>query len=386
MTKRPRKQQLAGPQPRPVLAQLPQYRAGKAAAAQPGLTQYKLSSNENPLGPVPAVKKILENFDQIHRYPDPNSSSLRQGLSQHLGLPVEDIVTGAGSLGALTQILAAFAGTNPDGSKDQVIYPWRSFEAYPICVGLAGAQSIQIPNKADGSHNLAGIAAAVTSKTKIILLCSPNNPTGPALTTQEVRSFLASIPSNILVILDEAYYEFCLASPLEAAEEAPVDGLKLYRNYPNLILLRTFSKAQGLAGLRVGYSISTPAITQHLRTTATPFAVTALAQEAALASIKEHRAVMSRVEELVAERQKMQAALAELGWWTPASKANFIWLALGQHTAAFMQEAENQALALRGFDQEGVRVSIGEKEANKRLLSICQQFPHPPTGSTEATT
>ena len=361
---------------RPVFNTLPSYAAGKPPAPVEGLTQYKLSSNENPLGPVPEVARVLAEFATAHRYPDPLSTALRQKLSERLGVDADDIVTGAGSLGALNQILKTFAGVNADGVQDEVIYAWRSFEAYPILVGIMGARSVQVPNLPDGSHDLDAMAAAITDRTRLILVCTPNNPTGPAVTEKQIREFLTQVPPHIVVVLDEAYFEFCTVSPVPDGEDAPLDGLRLYREYPNVIVLRTFSKAQGLAGLRVGYSVSHPQLTQYLRVSATTFAVTAVAEAAAVASIEHEDQVMERVQHLVDERERVVARLHELGYNIPQTYANFVWLPLGEHTAEFTELARANALAVRAFDSEGVRVSIGEDEANDRFISICEQFPH----------
>lgn len=359
---------------RPVFNTLPSYAAGKPPAPVEGLTQYKLSSNENPLGPVPEVARILAEFATVHRYPDPLSTALRQKLSARLGVDADDIVTGAGSLGALNQILKTFAGVNADGVQDEVIYAWRSFEAYPILVGIMGARSVQVPNLPDGSHDLDAMAAAITDRTRLILVCTPNNPTGPAVTESQIRAFLEKVPAHIPVVIDEAYFEFCAASTVPEGEEAPLNGMDIYRDYENVIILRTFSKAQGLAGLRVGYSISHPQITQHLRVAATPFAVTALAEAAAIASIEHEDAVMERVSHLVAERERVTARLRELGYDFPSTYANFVWLPLGERTGEFVQLMSEHALSVRAFGTEGVRVSIGEVEANDRFLSLCEVF------------
>lgn len=359
---------------RPVFNTLPSYAAGKPPAPVEGLTQYKLSSNENPLGPVPEVARVLAEFATVHRYPDPLSTALRDKLSARLGVDADDIVTGAGSLGALNQILKTFAGVNADGVQDEVIYAWRSFEAYPILVGIMGARSVQVPNLPDGSHDLDAMAAAITDRTRLILVCTPNNPTGPAVTESQIRAFLAKVPAHIPVVIDEAYFEFCAASTVPEGEEAPLNGLDIYRDYENVIILRTFSKAQGLAGLRVGYSISHPQITQHLRVAATPFAVTALAEAAAIASIEHEDAVMERVSHLVSERERVTARLRELGYEFPSTYANFVWLPLGERTGEFVQLMAEHALSVRAFGTEGVRVSIGEVEANDRFLSLCEVF------------
>ena len=359
---------------RPVFDTLPSYAAGKPPAPVEGLTRYKLSSNENPLGPVPEVARVLAEFDAVHRYPDPLSTALRTALAGQLGVDAEDIVTGAGSLGALNQIIKTFAGVNADGVQDEVIYAWRSFEAYPILVGIMGARSVQVPNLPNGAHDLDAMAAAVTDCTRLILVCTPNNPTGPAVTESQIRSFLAKVPATVPVVIDEAYFEFCAASSIPEGEEPPLNGLDIYRDYPNVIILRTFSKAQGLAGLRVGYSISHPQITRHLRVAATPFAVSALAERAAVASIEHQEAVMERVSHIVAERERVTARLRELGYEFPGTYANFVWLPLGERTGDFVDLMNRNALSVRAFGSEGVRVSIGEVEANDRFLSLCELF------------
>ena len=359
---------------RPVFDTLPSYAAGKPPAPVEGLTRYKLSSNENPLGPVPEVARVLAEFDAVHRYPDPLSTALRTALAGQLGVDAEDIVTGAGSLGALNQIIKTFAGVNADGVQDEVIYAWRSFEAYPILVGIMGARSVQVPNLPNGAHDLDAMAAAVTDRTRLILVCTPNNPTGPAVTESQIRSFLAKVPATVPVVIDEAYFEFCAASSIPEGEEPPLNGLDIYRDYPNVIILRTFSKAQGLAGLRVGYSISHPQITRHLRVAATPFAVSALAERAAVASIEHQEAVMERVRHIVAERERVTARLRELGYEFPSTYANFVWLPLGERTGDFVDLMNRNALSVRAFGSEGVRVSIGEVEANDRFLSLCELF------------
>ncbi|GLB66389.1 histidinol-phosphate transaminase [Arthrobacter mangrovi] len=357
--------------PRPVVAQLPKYAAGKPPAVIEGLQPYKLSSNENPLPPLPEVLAAINSQHSIQRYPDPLSTALRTELGRFLDVPSEDIVTGAGSLGALVQILQTFAGRNPDGTADEVVYAWRSFEAYPIMVGLAGAESVQVPNRADGAHDLDAMAAALTDRTRVVLLCTPNNPTGPALTTAQVEDFLAKVPSDVVVVIDEAYTEF-------VRDPEAVDGIRLYRNYPNVIVLRTFSKAHGLANLRVGYSVANQGLTRHLRVAATPFAVSSLAEDAAIASLKHYDQVVERVQSLVDERERVVAGLKDLGWKIPETHANFVWLPLGADSQDFAEFAGTQALSVRAFPGEGVRVSIGEVEANTRFLALCANYTKGP--------
>lgn len=357
--------------PRPALSRLPRYVAGKPPRVVEGLPSYKLSSNENPFGPVPAVREVLADWDAVHRYPETTSAQLREVLGEFLGVPAEDIVTGAGSLGALNQLLGAFVGTGEDGAPDEVVHAWRSFEAYPISIGLSGGLSVPVPNRRDGSHDLGAMAAAVTPRTRVVLLCTPNNPTGPSLTTAQVEEFLAAVPHDVVVVVDEAYQEFQRRDDL-------VDGIDVYRRHPNVVVLRTFSKAHGLAGLRIGYSVAGQGITQYLRQASPAFSVTDLAQQAAIASVRHYDQVAERVQRVVDERERVLAGLDELGWPYPETQANFVWLGLGEHSGAFAELCDAHALAVRRFGDEGVRVTIGEPEANTRFLELCAQFPHPP--------
>ncbi|WP_082471326.1 histidinol-phosphate transaminase [Arthrobacter sp. Leaf234] len=360
-----------GLRPRGVFGKLPRYAAGKPPVVVEGLESFKLSSNENPLPPLPAVLEAIASETSVNRYPDPMTTALRTELAGYLGVPATDIVTGAGSLGALNQILATFAGQNDFDAPDEVVYAWRSFEAYPISVGLAGAAGVQVPVRPDGTHDLDAMAAAITDRTRVVMLCTPNNPTGPVLTRDDVIGFLEKVPAHIVVVIDEAYQEFVRRSDA-------VDGIELYREYENVIVLRTFSKAHGLAGLRVGYSVSQPALTDHLRVSAVPFAVSQIAEHAAVTSLRHIDEVEVRVQSIVDERIRVVAGLRDLGWTIPEAEGNFVWLALGEHTQDFAVRAGEHALSVRAFGSEGVRVSIGEEAANTRFLALCRDFPHRP--------
>ncbi|MGP9489774.1 histidinol-phosphate transaminase [Glutamicibacter sp. 287] len=352
-------------QPRSIVARLPKYAAGKPPAAIEGLESFKLSSNEIPFGPLDEVRRAVMEQDALNRYPDSLSTKLRDCLSDYLDVPAEDIVTGAGSLGALVQILTTFAGQNEDGVQDEVIYAWRSFEAYPILVQSAGALPVEIPVLEDGRHDLESMIEAVNENTSVILLCTPNNPTGPILTQSEVDDFITRVPRNVLIVLDEAYIEF-------VRDPEAVDGVNTYRENENVVLLRTFSKAHGLANLRVGYSVAHPEITDNIRVVATPFAVSSVAEDAAVASLENIDKVLERVNTLVQERERVVAALKALGWVFPATQANFVWLPLGGNTQAFTERAQAQGLSVRGFAGEGVRISIAESAANDRIIELCK--------------
>lgn len=357
--------------PRSALGRLPAYAAGKVPVVVEGLESFKLSSNEVALPPLPEVLEAVAHSVNINRYPDTTSGRLRHALSEFLSVPADDIVAGGGSLGALIQILSAFAGANDGAEPDEVIYAWRSFEAYPIVVGLAGAKSVQVPLTAGGRHDLPAMVSAITDRTTVILLCTPNNPTGPVLHTDEVRTFLAQVPSHVVVVLDEAYVEF-------VTDQAAVRGLDIFKDFPNVVLLRTFSKAYGLAGLRVGYSVSHPELTRYLRQSAVPFAVSSIAEAAAVESLRRQGAIMERVGSVISEREFVVAGLRELGWPVPQAQGNFVWLNFREQTADFAALMEANGLAVRAFGNDGVRMSIGEPEANRRFLTLCEGYKHVP--------
>ncbi len=297
---------------------------GKPATAREGATAYKISSNENPYPPLPSVLKVVQDAaTQMNRYPDMAVGALSQALAQRLDVPVEHLATGTGSVGVLGQIIQATCDPG-----DEVVYAWRSFEAYPIVVAIAGATSVQVPLDADSRHDLEAMLAAITERTRLVLVCTPNNPTGPVVHQDELDAFLDRVPRDVLVVIDEAYLEF-VTDP-----EAP-DALATYRQRPNVAVLRTFSKAYGLAGLRVGYAVAHEPVAQALRKTAVPFGVSDIAQQAAIASLEAYDELQARVDALVAERARVVAALREQGWAVPQTEANFVWLPLGNDTLAF---------------------------------------------------
>ncbi|EYR62720.1 aminotransferase [Actinotalea ferrariae CF5-4] len=349
----------AAPQPasvrfRAVVDRIPAYVPG-ARAADPAA--HKLSSNENPYPPLPSVRAAVEQAAaQLHRYPDMFATELGEALAARHGVEASSVVAGTGSVAVLGHVLQAFCDTG-----DEVVHAWRSFEAYPILVQLQGAVGVPVPVDAAGRHDLAAMAAAVTERTRVVLLCSPNNPTGPALAHAEVMTFLAQVPPDVVVVLDEAYVEF-------VRRPDPLDSAAALAAHPNVVVLRTFSKAYGLAALRVGYAVARPEVARGIRTAATPFGVNHLAQVAALASLAAEAELLDRVAAIVAERDRVRAALLDQGWDVPDAQGNFVWLATGDRTAALAVDAAAQGLLLRPFAGEGLRVTIGEPAANDRLV------------------
>lgn len=348
---------------RRALADLPAYVPG--ARPPVGAQAYKLSSNENPYPPLPTVMAaIADAAVDVNRYPDMYATDLSQAVAQALGLGADSVVPANGSVAALGHVLSAVCETG-----DEVVLPWRSFEAYPIAVTLAGAVGVRVPVAADGRLDLPAMAAAVTPRTRVVLVCTPNNPTGPAVHADELEAFLAAVPGDVLVVLDEAYVEF-VRDPLAA------DGLAAFAAHPNVVLLRTFSKAYGLAGLRVGYAVARPRIAAGIRQATTPFGVSGVAQLAAVASLGVKAELDRRVDAIVAERGRMLEGLRAQGWTVPDSQANFVWLALGEDAIEFAERCTRAGVMVRPFAGDGVRVSVGEPEATDILLEVAQAEPH----------
>ncbi|WP_134768130.1 histidinol-phosphate transaminase [Nocardioides sp. 1609] len=350
---------MAHPQPRANIARIPAYVPGKPPSTRPGTTAYKLSSNENPYPPLPGVVEAASAaVATMNRYPDMGGVALYAALAERLGVPVDDLATATGSVGLIYQVVTGFCEPG-----DEVIYAWRSFEAYPIAVTAAAATSVQVPLLADGRHDLAAMAAAITDRTRVVMVCTPNNPTGPAVTQTELDDFLARVPEHVVVVVDEAYLEF-------VRMDDAVDGVATYRAHPNVVLFRTFSKAYGLAGFRVGYAVSQAPIASALRAVSLPFGVSAVAQAAAIASLAAEAELLERVEALAVERTRVRDALLAQGWDIPDAQGNFVWFPLGDRAGELAAATDAVGVTVRPFAGDGVRVSIGEVEANDRLIEV----------------
>ncbi|MFG2997493.1 histidinol-phosphate transaminase [Streptomyces sp. NPDC048340] len=351
------------PKLRAALDGIPTYKPGKPAAAG-GAVAYKLSSNENPYPPLPGVlESAVAAAGNFNRYPDMACSGLVAELADRFGVPVEHIATGTGSVGVAQSLIQSTAGPG-----DEVMYAWRSFEAYPIITQISGATPVEVPLTAGDVHDLDAMADAITDRTRLIFVCNPNNPTGTVVRRAELERFLDRVPSDVLVVLDEAYREFIRDT------EVP-DGIELYRTRPNVAVLRTFSKAYGLAGLRVGFAVAHEPVAAALRKTAVPFGVSQLAQDAAVASLRAEDELMGRVGALVGERERVHATLLAQGWTVvPETQANFVWMRLGERTAEFAQACEKAGVVVRPFAGEGLRVTIGESEANDIFLHTAGAF------------
>jgi histidinol-phosphate aminotransferase len=341
---------------------LPAYVPGRSPAdlaRELGLPEaIKLASNEVPYGPLPGVvEAVTEAAAGAHRYPDMGVVALREALAERYGVTADRVATGCGSV-ALCEHLARTTCL----PGDEILYSWRSFEAYPIIAATTGATSVRMPNDAGHGHDLAAMADAITDRTRMVLVCNPNNPTGTSVRRAELDRFLAAVPDDVLVVLDEAYREF-VTDP-----DVP-DGLEVYGERPNVVVLRTLSKAWGLAGLRIGFLVAQPEVAAAVRKVVTPFSTNAAAQAGALAALRQAEEVRRRCALVVAERERVTEAVRRLVPDVPSSQSNFVWLPLGDRSAEFGAACEKQGVIVRPFQGDGVRVTIGTPAENDAFLA-----------------
>src|SRR3954462_9519990 len=344
---------------------LPSYVPGRNVAdlaRELGIAEaIKLASNEVPFGPLPGVPEaVAAAMASAHRSPDRGVVELRDKLAGRYGVTADRLVTGCGSV-ALAEHPAQ--GTCPPG--DQIVYAWRSFEAYPIIAAGVGATSVRVPNTPGHGHDLRAMSDAITDRTRLVFVCNPNNPTGTALARDELDRFLSEVPSDVLVVLDEAYREF-------VTDDQVPDALETYADRPNVVVLRTMSKAWGLAGLRIGFLVAQPEVAAAIRKVLTPFSTSLVAQAAALAALTQEPEVKRRCGLVVAERSRVAEALRKLHVDVPDSQANFVWLPLGDQAAQFGAVCEGRGVIVRPFQGDGVRVTIGTPEENDAFLAAAE--------------
>ena len=346
---------------RPAVAAMASYRPGKSAAQaedEHGITDaIKLASNENPYPPVPAVvEAIAAAAGDVNRYGDHRAADLRAAIAGWLDVDVDRVAAGCGSVGLLQQLLLAYVDPG-----DEVVYPWPSFEAYPIDVQLTGGVEVTVP-LVDHTFDLEAVAAAVTDRTKLVLLANPNNPTGTAVHVDQLRRLVEQVPDDVLVVVDEAYREFVTADLGDPIADLQPD-------HPNVVVLRTFSKAFGLAALRTGYAVADPEVVVELDKVLIAFAVNHLAQVASLAAIAARDEVQAVVDRITAERDRVVASLRADGWDLPDAHANFVYLPLGSRTDVVFPEMEKRGVVVRPFPGVGMRVTIGTPAQNDRFLA-----------------
>ena len=354
---------------RPAVAALPAYRPGRNPAdlaREIGVERaVKLASNEVAFPPLPAVvQAIAAAAGETNRYPDNGATLLTAALAERYGVEPGQVATGCGAVTLCQQLAQAF---NDPGTS--MAFAWRSFEMYPLLAEVAGARALRVPlvpgrdgGPAD-THDLDGLLAAIDDTTRVVFVCNPNNPTGTAVRRAALVDFLDAVPDDTLVVLDEAYREF-VTDP-----DVP-DGIELMRGRANVAVLRTFSKAWGLAGLRVGYLLAEdPAVAEAVRKTHVPFSVSSLAQAAAVAALASEPEVRERCAAVVTERDRLFAELQRRGVPVVESQANFVWLPLGGRTAEVAAELEARAVITRPFAGEGIRVTVGTPEEDDVFLA-----------------
>ena len=347
--------------PRQAIEALPAYRPGKDAAQaeeEHGIDDaIKLASNETPWGPVPSVAaSLVQSIEGINRYADHRASTLRARLAEWVGVDLDQVAVGCGSAGILQQLFLTYVSAG-----DEVVYPWRSFEVYPVYTNLVEGVAVTTP-LVDEAFDLDAVVAAVTERTKLVILANPNNPTGTAFNMAALKRLMESVPSDVIVVLDEAYREF-----MDPALGNPITDV--LPDHPNLFITRTFSKAQGLAALRVGYGVGHPSVVEAVDKTQVPFIVNGMAQAAAIASIEAHDEVMERVAIIKTERSRMVEALRAAGHNVPDAQANFVYLPLGERTSDVCLQLEKMGLVTRPFAGEGLRITVSSAEENDRVLA-----------------
>ncbi|GEM_PF-21983 len=321
-----------------------------------------LSANESPHSPLPGIVAAIAAASlNIHRYPDPGCAELTRALARHYGVDQDQVLVGGGSVAILQALLEAVGEPGAD-----IVYAWQSFELYPVLTDLAGARSVRVPLTSE-AHDLGAMAGRITDAARLVLICNPNNPTGTIATGDELRAFLDRVPPTCMVAIDEAYFEY-------VREPTACSGLEFCNEYPNLVVLRTFSKAYGLAGLRVGYLVGAADLVTQLRKTCLAYSVNAVAQQAALAALGLGKELLGRVDATVEERSRVRGSLLAGGWDVPDGQGNFLWLRLGEDAAAFGRWCADAGVAVRTFHGEGIRVSIGLAEDNDAFIAAANEW------------
>jgi len=349
------------------LARMPGYQAGVPTGQAPEAIAAgkiaQLASNESPFPPHPqVVEAIAAAAAAMHRYPDPDATKLRRRLADRYETEPGRVAVGNGSCEIL--LAAAEALAEPGA---EILYAWPAFSMYPYLPALTGAREVRVPLAEGDVHDLDAMAAEVTAATQLLIVCNPNNPTGTHIPAAEVGAFCERIPPHVTVVLDEAYVEF-------QTNDDPDAALDLLADFPNLVVLRTFSKCYGLAGLRVGYAIGSAGFRAAVDAVRQPFSVNALAQAAGAEAILHQDDVRHRVESTVAERLRVEEALGEMGLETAATQANFSWIHLGDADEATVVAglAERQVAVRPGTplgDPGHIRVTYGAPAENDRFLA-----------------
>src|SRR6266550_3348141 len=320
----------------------------------------KLASNENPLGPSPKAAAARAVLGDSNRYPDGGTHLLREALAERRGVSQEEIFVGLGSSELIDLASRVLLRAGLQGLTSEGTYP-----PFSVAIRASGAELELVPQR-EFAFDLKAMARAITPKTGVIYLANPNNPTGSAFTGKEFEEFLASVPDGVLVVLDEAYIDYAMSMGLRDAVEA-------YRKRKNLLILRTFSKVYGLAGLRIGYAMGRPELLSAMNRLRTPFNTSGVAQAAALAALDDNEHVTRCIETNARERKRLSEDLAKMGFRPVPSEANFIFIVVGSEAPALSDDLLQMGVIVRplgwmGFP-EAIRISVGTSEENDKCLS-----------------
>jgi len=330
----------------------------------PANRRYQLGLNENPYPPPPElVTAAFEALMASNRYPEPAGTRLRTALAELLGVDPDRITAGAGLVALCRSLVQALVDVD-----DEVVFPWPSFDDYLIDTILHDARPVPVPFRGT-DVDLHAVLDRISPRTRLVLLASPNNPTGAVLAHDELDRFLGAVPPGVVVAIDEAYAEF-------ATLPGRADGLELLRGHPGLVVLRTFSKAYGLAGLRVGYAVSDATTAARLQHVLAPFGVSRPAEAAAVAALEHRDSIMRRAREIITERDRVARRLAEMGWPVARSQANFLWLPLRESAADVAAQLARHDIAVRPYLGLGIRVTVGLRAESDVLLSAMARIRH----------
>ncbi len=323
----------------------------------------KLSSNESPYPPIKLAQKAMGHAAaNINRYPDGASRLLVEKLSKRLEKPAENIIIGNGSNELIRLVVQSV--TDPG---DEIVYAWPSFVVYQLVSKMFEAKAIEVP-LADHRHDLKKMAKAVTKKTKVVFICNPNNPTGTIVTKEETKEFMEAVPNDVLVVFDEAYHEFVDDPDYQT-------GADIFSDYPNVIVLRTFSKIYGMAGARIGYGIAPSEVVSSLHKLREPFNINTIAQVGAFFSLDGSTEIEERKKKNIFERKKIEAALDRLGMDHIKSETNFIYLPVGKNSEEVFTRLQQLGIIVRAFGVGNyLRITVGNVCENRKLIDALERI------------
>ncbi|MFF4658973.1 histidinol-phosphate transaminase [Streptomyces sp. NPDC001381] len=327
---------------------------------------HRLALNESPYPPLPSVREAMQRaVAQAHRYPQFHPDDLTERIAAWCQVASDRVVVGSGSVGVALQLLQAVVRPG-----DTVVHGWRTFDAYPLLATMAGAHPVPVPLSPDGHQDLSALLTALDHRSRVVVLCNPHNPTGSLVTADALSAFLRQVPRHVTVLLDEAYVEF-------ARHTALPDTPALLDSHPNLLVLRTFSKAYGLAALRVGYGLGASELVARIRRQQLPFGINAVATAAVKASLRAGGELRRRVDAVVAERERVWHALVGLGWRVHPSHANFLWVPAPGPVDEGAMALTAAGVQARHHPGEGLRITIGGRQANDAVIAALAEVGRP---------